>query len=167
MRSWTRCVMVWAAPAVLAGVIGLRLLYRAQSPPAPPSREDVLMSPAPPSAARLESEYRMAQEVAAGRLSLLEAAAGFKALDANPPPGWVFAEREPGLSDEEYYCRRVIGFVGGALPPEQADPAIPRLQADLEARRRDGTLHLPDAPAAFLPPAPGLRTPASKTSNGG
>ena len=79
----------------------------------------------------------------AGRLSLLPAAAAFRDMQ---DPKWL-----PGLLDsnrgaasiDEVYCRSVIGYVG-ARPPDRAKEVARRLEAELSARLRDGTLHLPE-----------------------
>jgi hypothetical protein len=148
MSNWTRHAALWAGPAVLAVAIGFRI---ACGPPhwlTPPSGGERRTSPGLRATARLEAKSRMADEVIAGRLSLLEAAAGFKALDAAgpPAPGWVFPERPPDVSDDEYYCRMVIEFVRGTAAAGEADDAVCPLQAELDARLRDGTLHLPGPP---------------------
>jgi hypothetical protein len=88
-----------------------------------------------------------AEDVAAGRLTLVEAAAGFRRLDADAPDdyrrGWL-ATAEGG-SDDERYCRQVLAHVGGVLR-DGADAAdvLAGLNRQLEEILARGDLRLPD-----------------------
>jgi hypothetical protein len=81
---------------------------------------------------RNEAKNKVAREAAEGRLTLLEAAARFRDLDADAPEayrrGWRFLAE--GSSDEERYCRQVLGYAERALHgrPGQA-AALRRLEA--------------------------------------
>ena len=62
------------------------------------------------------------------------------------PPSWLSA---PGCCNgadpkDEAYCRAVIFYVRREGPQERADEATSRLEAELDAMLREGTLHLPD-----------------------
>jgi hypothetical protein len=88
--------------------------------------------------------------LAAGRLTLLGAAARFRALDLAPPAfHWkAFRAAFRGDSDEERHCREVIAWVEMEL--EQTDPCLAlatraRLVAELEQHLKRG-LRLSDVP---------------------
>jgi hypothetical protein len=108
---------------------------------------------------RIEGKNRLAQEVAAGRLGLVEAAARYRDLDRDGPfDKEVFRSAYPGGSDDERYCREVIVFVREVLrePPcgDVSDPAVVgRLEAELHDRLERGDLRLPVAPAGGGPGA--------------
>jgi hypothetical protein len=94
----------------------------------------------------LEQQW-LARDVAAGRLGLVEAAAGYRDLTADDPSfnGEVFRRAYPGGSDEERYCRQVIAFVRVTLH-EQPGPdraVVGRLEAELQDRLERGDLSLP------------------------
>jgi hypothetical protein len=94
---------------------------------------------------------RLAADVAAGRLTLLEAAAGFRELNSRWPPfDWrlwrqFIHGRFSGVSDEEGLCRQVIGCAKSTLwqQPEKAEQVARRLEAELDQHLRHGTLRLP------------------------
>jgi hypothetical protein len=93
----------------------------------------------------LEGKYAVAQQVLAGRLKLLEAAARFRDLqNAVPQYDWaMFRERYPGQSDEERHCQAVIGFVEQEAQARGTDPGVvEELQVELRSRLQQGTLHL-------------------------
>jgi hypothetical protein len=92
------------------------------------------------------AKKRLIGELIAGRLSLLETAAGFKQVYKSRSS---FVEEEyrrawPGDSEEERYCRDVIAWVGVlANSPEQAREVTGRLEAELKERLHSGTLRFP------------------------
>jgi hypothetical protein len=94
---------------------------------------------------RLAGEIAVADDVRAGRLGLLEAAARFRDLQAADPSfDWDrFREQAPGATDEERLCRSVIGYVANS---PDADPGqaglVRRLEAELATHLGDGTLRL-------------------------
>jgi hypothetical protein len=98
---------------------------------------------------RLAAKGQATEEVIAGRRSLLDAAAEFRRWDALPPR--QTPETGPleiaGDGPEERYCRCVIWWVHYQAPPERADELTRRLEDELDARLKDGSLRLP-APAA-------------------
>jgi hypothetical protein len=73
---------------------------------------------------RVAAKTALAQEVAAGRLTIAEAAARFRQLDATATEVQQRAWRDvtPGASDEERYRVTVLRFVEqvSAAPPSQA-----------------------------------------------
>jgi hypothetical protein len=83
---------------------------------------------------RARAREQIAAEVAAGQLSLPEAADRFRALQqrGNPSP---LPRRGPlaDASDEEWQCRLVIDYVGFVLRSRgvPADDAVARLEAEL------------------------------------
>jgi hypothetical protein len=88
----------------------------------------------------------VADEVRAGRLSLLEAAARARDIQSASPyfPWKHFRESHPGASDDERFCRMVIDLVTLPTSPGSGpDPVVARLQAELDEHLSRGTLHLP------------------------
>jgi hypothetical protein len=100
---------------------------------------------------RALAKGRLAVDAAAGRLTLLEAAARFRELNSQWPPfDWhLWREfihfRFPGVSDDEGLCRQVIVCANSALweQPEEAERVRCRLEAELDQHLRHGTLRLP------------------------
>jgi hypothetical protein len=90
---------------------------------------------------------RLAGEVIAGQLSLLEAAARFRDLDERPPAACRRGLRAafPGASDDECHCRAVLSYVREELWHRPgADPAAAdRLEAELRALLERGDPRLP------------------------
>jgi hypothetical protein len=98
-----------------------------------------------------EGKAAAVEEVAAGRLSLVEAAARFRALEAGRPRNRYCRpahELYPGDSEGERLCREVIAHVEARLAPQgraRARQFAARLEAELgELLARDGTVRLPD-----------------------
>ena len=95
------------------------------------------------------------------RLGLLEGAAALRAIDGYRPArlGPSLWEGLPGGSEEERYCRSLLGWVRGELQGQDADPSrATELEAELAERlNRPWPLRLPDValddclPAALLP----------------
>jgi hypothetical protein len=95
---------------------------------------------------------RVGRALLRGELSLWEAAACFRDLEAQRPPGLrAGSEVHRGATAEERHCRHVITFARAAFEEgsEVGDPA-PRLEAELEERVRRGDLRLPGAPAGLV-----------------
>src|SRR5262249_40300964 len=84
---------------------------------------------------RAAAKAEVAREGAQGRLTLREAAARFRDLDADAPEDYRRRWRDlsEGASDEERYCRHVLGQAATALRgrPGQA-AALRRLEAQLD-----------------------------------
>jgi hypothetical protein len=77
-------------------------------------------------------------DLLAERLTLLEAAALFRRLDAVCPGRSTIPERIPGRTEEERYCRQVIYWVEATTrywPPSQAAAIRNRLEAELSAHQ--------------------------------
>ena len=103
--------------------------------------------------ARIERKHRIACELAAGRLSLFEAAAAFRDLEAEGPPSTVMCGFPDASSEDEAHCRSVIEYVrmeGRGIDPDGADDRARCFEEDLDARLRDGTLRLPDTESSRL-----------------
>jgi hypothetical protein len=98
---------------------------------------------------RIETRARVIEDVKAGRLSLLQAAARFRELGRQPPEVSLELLRlyYPAKSDGECYCRYVIHGVATSVQ-EQGSPGetiLERLEAELqELLRWDGTVRLPE-----------------------
>jgi hypothetical protein len=136
----------------------------------PPAPEPVAPDPvaAPPAAtwpdflAAAAAKDRLARDAAAGRRSLVEAAALFRALDgrrpaaALPPPADPADRplRIPAGTAAGRRCRQVALYAYVALWPQgpgEAAAAVARLEAEFFAEvRAHGELRLPD-PAALEP----------------
>jgi hypothetical protein len=95
---------------------------------------------------RLAEQRQVAQEVLAGRLTLLQAAARFRTIRAEDSPHHraLALRHYPGASEEEWLCRLVIGFVAAELQgqPEQERACRQRLEAELRQHLRRGPLRL-------------------------
>ncbi len=98
---------------------------------------------------RIQEKERIAGELIDGRLTLFEAAARFRRLNAEPPaapPPLSY----PGDSEEERLCRQVIRWASHRLQERDPGRANDRAAAwEEELRRhkeRHGTVVLPDAP---------------------
>jgi hypothetical protein len=86
---------------------------------------------------RHEAKEAIVAEVIADRLTLLEAAAQFRDLNATWPRAshWL-EQRYPGVSYELALCRQIIDQVCIELPqcdPERSDRIVTRLEAELQA----------------------------------
>jgi hypothetical protein len=103
---------------------------------------------------------RIVAALIAGRLTLLEAAGRFRALDRGPPPfHWEeFHAHYQGDSDEERHCHEVLAWVEIELA--DTDPCLlvathARLLDELETHLIRGRLRLPEPPRGW--PIPGER----------
>jgi hypothetical protein len=118
-----------------------------------------LSAPAPDVAGlRSEAKWLIAREVAAGRWSLVEAAALFGALNRLSPmapelscqdtPNFPWVLSDPVHTEEEWLCRQVIEWVDVlrlAESPEYAGAAVARLKAQFRQElRTHGAIRLPD-----------------------
>jgi hypothetical protein len=97
--------------------------------------------------ARQTAKRKVAAELAAGRLTLVEAAARIRHLKDGPDNFWTFIRaNERGNSDEERLCRHVIGWTEATLfnRPAEAARITARLEAELKNHlRRNGKVILP------------------------
>jgi hypothetical protein len=95
------------------------------------------MASAPLARAQVEAKRRVVEQVVAGRLTLLDGAARFRALGGSSLPD---------AEDTEAVCRAVIGWAGLALSdrPERAGAVLTRLEEELRAHlERAGGFRLP------------------------
>jgi hypothetical protein len=96
-------------------------------------------------ARRIRRKQRVSQEVLAGRLTLLEAAALFRALDHAPPEfKWDhFRASTPADSDDERHCHEVIHWVSNTVRhPCEAEALRQDLDTQRSEYRRLGPLRL-------------------------
>jgi hypothetical protein len=95
----------------------------------------------------LEAKFEIVEELRDGRLNLTEAAARFRDLK-NPeidPHGTLFRLLYKGQSNDERWCRQVIGFVrGGSSNEPSLSPVADRLEAELAQDLARGQLRLPE-----------------------
>jgi hypothetical protein len=96
---------------------------------------------------RAAAKEEVAGEAVAGRLTLFEAAARFRDLDADVTEdyrrGWRHLNE--GSSDEERYCRQVLAYAEVALRDRTDDQTVlERLEAQLDQALARGGLCLPE-----------------------
>jgi hypothetical protein len=108
----------------------------------------------------IPEKQRVANALIRGDVTLWEAAACFRHLEAMRPSGnRPSHEYVPGNSTEECLCRQVIGFVCGlrGVDPQdpKQDPFVLWLQCELEEQLSRGAIRLPDPP-------PGIGTPFNR-----
>jgi hypothetical protein len=96
----------------------------------------------------------LAGELAEGRLDLRKAAAALRNEDLSSPPRLsMHIENLPGATQEERYCRALVGHVRVLLERDARLPAVvARLEAEVEA--------LPPPPGPPLGTLAGRRLPA-------
>lgn len=98
-------------------------------------------------ARKIEAKRQTVRALAAGQLSLLEAAARFRELDRKDPhfPWPVFRRHYPYPTDEERHCRAVIATAESEFWPVSSEAAtlVARLNAELAEHRKEGRLRLP------------------------
>jgi hypothetical protein len=96
---------------------------------------------------RAAEKRALASAVIAGRLPLVQAAARFRDLNAQPPafPWEAFRSTYPGDSDDERHGREVLEFVRQEVQQRPgADPAVVgRLEAELQGLPEYGNFRLP------------------------
>jgi hypothetical protein len=149
-RTMLRVMRPWHFFLAFTAVVGVVAVVRASRPAPPPSLASVEVIGPAPEFLRLERRMvvksQIGEEAAAGRLSLIEAASALKRLDASGSPYSLEAITNcvPGVTLDEGYCRMAIGFTRSAVSLDQADYVAGPFERELDARLKDGTLHLPD-----------------------
>jgi hypothetical protein len=97
---------------------------------------------------REAAKHQAAMDLLAGRLTLLQAAAGFRDVEEALPVTWAPRRAAPGPAGAERLCRLVMDRANAWMErnrPGRAAGVAARLEAELERRRRpDGTIRLPD-----------------------
>ena len=144
MLRWKPYVFMGVATALLAGLAAYQTIHLAERPRhALASAEDGTVAAIQAIRERMGRKRQVVGEVIAGRLSLLEAAAVFRHLDAEGPSLPPIRARFPFCSsDDEAYCRSVVEYVQEAAPPDQREELAGGLRNELETHLRKGTLHL-------------------------
>jgi len=152
-------ILAFAAVSLVAGAM-IVMLGQWPSGPAEPAGSVKYQPDAQPIpgvvALRIAAKYGVARDVIAGKLSLLQGAALFGALNQVPPLAPTLSsvgvpERSlgvPARTEEEQLCSQVINYVGLQLAeePERAKAALARLKADFKEKlRTEGSIRLPDA----------------------
>ena len=151
-RAFHHCIPVLVFWAVLGLLAGVHLVgHRGE---APPGFNVAVSPPAYEILARIEAKQQVAEAVCAGRETLMEAAAAFKAMDASGTPRRPASLQcaYPGASQDEAYCRMVINWVRDNGPQDANERLVRRLEEELAARLESGTFHLPETASG---PAPG------------
>jgi hypothetical protein len=95
-------------------------------------------------------KHELTAEVIAGRLGLVEAAQRFREIDAAAPTfnHEALVLTWPGRTDEERYCREVMGFVRATLSeePDRRQLVMGQLETELNHYlRRSKTAYAPIA----------------------
>jgi hypothetical protein len=103
---------------------------------------------------RIAVKEVIVHDLIAGRISLVEAAAQFRALNAGRRDYLsVIRATFPGRTDDERICRNVIGFVEAAVEQdEDGRYTVHRLNEELWRLADSGTLVLPGPPVAERDP---------------
>jgi hypothetical protein len=104
-------------------------------------------------ALRIAAKSHIVDKVITGRLSLVQAAALFGALNRLPPqslkasPSDLSAfHRFPAHTDEERLCQQVVQWVGAELAHDEdrREATLVCLEAEFKEGRKEGTVQLPD-----------------------
>jgi hypothetical protein len=165
---------VATAGTVLAGALYVGGTHLAQTGwsggPSEVERLDRLTTDFECMARRQEGLRYLATDVADGRMTLREAAAAVRVDDLSSPPHLrMHVEYLPGRSEEERYCRSLLGHVRTVL---EGDPRAPSTLARLEGELRAVAQGLPAPPRRAgrrLPPPPEVLTmaPAAEVAQRG
>lgn len=93
---------------------------------------------------KIDVKRQLTRELLAGRLTLLETAARYRALDrAHAGFVWNAFRRElPGRSDDERHCRMVIAVAEGEVSRKEAPAVVARLTAELDDHLKRGPISL-------------------------
>jgi hypothetical protein len=145
---------------IVTGVAALALTRRPAAPDVPhPAEVGAAGDASREVQLRIFAKVLVADEVAAGRRSLPEAAALFAALNRLPPgpvadphlPFRTWSRHLPDRTAEQQLCLQVIGYVAMADTKDAAAiaAAVARLEEVFAGElRRYGVIRLPAAPAA-------------------
>jgi hypothetical protein len=97
---------------------------------------------------RIEAKERVLHQLLAGRLTLVEAAVRFRAIERELPVTWYPPRDVGGAGEDERLCREVMHRVESwfiAHKPAEAAQVTARLEAELQQfRGPDGVVRLPD-----------------------
>src|SRR5262245_37262773 len=140
MKRWPAVILA----LTLSGALAVVFCPRVPGPDEliPPTETEALAEGFPETPAlRMLAKKLIALEAAAGRRSLVEAAALFRELNRLPPEAILVPpmneafprSRLPGRTDEERLCRQVVVYASVALgdgPPGDAEAAVARLEAE-------------------------------------
>jgi hypothetical protein len=98
----------------------------------------------------LEERDQVVQAVIDGKITLVKAAARFRAINASRPPGLaVHLDLYAGQTDEERICRQVITYVESKLAGRpEASAILARLESELQDHlAADGAIQVRNRPA--------------------
>jgi hypothetical protein len=98
---------------------------------------------------RVQAKAAIAEDLVAGRLTLLQAAARFRDLNSRPPRfHWDrFRLAYPGTTDDERHCYEVLAAAqafAGSLKRRPPNPLLDRLEQELRQHLQNGTVQLGD-----------------------
>jgi hypothetical protein len=93
--------------------------------------------------ARYAAKQHVVAELTAGRMSLLEAAAAFREVDAQNADYRILDAFPGAVSEDEAYCRSVIAYVSVSASRDQTADLVNALKEEMVARLQDGALRLP------------------------
>jgi hypothetical protein len=136
--EWARTLGcdVWNVPALEAEIEA----QQERSDAMEEGRDEVLR--------RIDTKLGWAEDVFAGHLDLMTAAAHFRDLTSEEAKLRHFlAVVYPDAGEDERFCRAVISWVHALQdvhPPKEVERTVARLNAELDERlRREGTITLP------------------------
>jgi hypothetical protein len=162
MNRWPMIILTFALAGSAVCLVVWRVVESAESRPCP-CEEVAEDQNTEATILRIFAKRQLARETAAGRRSLVEAAALFRELNRLPPA--LQPAEGPfltGRTEEERLCRQVIGYVANLEHDRSeaaADAAVARLEAELqEELERHGAVRLLDP--ADLPSAAELKEQA-------
>lgn len=149
MKRWMQSAAVGAAAITFGSLLVCRSGARVGSAQSPDEglAHFLRSDPDPVNTALMArncAKHRIAGELIAGRLTLLEAAAAFRDADAYGPATMLMTVFPDAPSLDDAYCRSVLSYVGQQAPPDLRETLTHDLETELSTRLRDGTLRLPD-----------------------
>jgi hypothetical protein len=130
-----------ACLVVMAACLAALRAVRDRPEPCPPPDSGLLLPPGPEVRTlrlRIDTRIQIADQVLAGELSLVQAAARFRQLNNDSPQHRVFLHQYPGNSDGEKLCRQVIEWADNRvrdwpLTPDEMEATLCPLRRELEA----------------------------------
>ncbi len=145
MKWMTQRAFVGAAVLAFAGLTACHYATQRRGPQARAWLEVIAAGPEDAAVrSRITAKEEIARELVAGRLSLLQAAAGFRNLGLQSPADGVRDAFPLAGSEDEAYCHSVVEYASRLAPAGQSDDLRCSLENELYDRLRDGTLRLPE-----------------------
>jgi hypothetical protein len=141
------CLVLFSAGALIRSRLSVAEELAAREAALDEATVQWLGTPNQPAIRRIGAKELVVQELAAGRITLLQAAARFRDINADwPEYAEVLRHRYPDASEEASISRNTIDYVCNILEDEDlvlAKGLRARLEAELDQLRQAGTLRLP------------------------